>query len=248
MKPGIIAALVVSLVLVGGAAWMREKGQPEASLAVVPTQKLSDSYYDELVSKYLGTSSSSPEERESLTTTDLVGRQLISDYLNLAQNGQATDANVSALAAQYADSIPTIVSAQKIAPLDLHVVSNTQANFDAYSSAMTAIYNTYSSGILSAKGRGSPGSAQDVPWGELEKVYTQTVESLKGLSVPAGIADDHAKLVNIYLEDAAACHALAISSSDPAASFAGLILWNNNAEKERQIISDMQNIVSRYGL
>lgn len=250
MKPGIIMALATSLALVGWASWYRIVSRPAAALLVsVPHQDVPQAYYDDLIQKYAGTSSSSPAEREDLTTTDLVSRQLISDYLALAQNGQATDANLTDLATRYAASIPTIITTKKIAPIDLHIVSNSQANYEAYSSQMTDIYNSYSSAILSVAPKSKlAASPADVPWDKLEKAYAQTADRLKELSVPASIADDHASLVNLYVEDAAACHALSLSSSDPASSFAGLILWNSNAEKEKELTSEMQNIVSQYGV
>ncbi len=218
----------------------------------VAQEKVPEGYYEEILEKYLDsttTPTTSTEEKEDLTITDLVGRQLIMDYLAIEQNGQATEANLTALANKYVESIPSITITDKESLINLRVVSNNKANFQNYATEVGVIYRNYASELDRAYGNGSvslgAGSASMAL--KMSRVYTSTAAKLKAVSVPADLAEAHLELLNTYLENASAMDNLALSNTDPASSFSGLIAIKNNVEKEKVIISQIEEILNENG-
>ncbi|MBX4206381.1 hypothetical protein KW784_01180 [Candidatus Parcubacteria bacterium] len=252
MRPGIIMALLASLAVVSWATWYRLVGAtPAPGLVAVANQEMPQAYYDELVSKFADTATSTPPAgAEPFTTTDLVGRQLIMDYISLAQNGQATEDNLSLLADKYVESIPTVISAEQLSGFDLHIVPNDRKNFESYSAALEEAYRAYATSLIANSGDGviSPDTAGAHRFSKIAEVYKAAASALKNLSVPAELAEAHLALVNIYLQDAAAAEALAGFDTDPTSSFAGLLAYKSNAEKEAEILSGIKQTLTGHGI
>lgn len=258
MKPGIIAALVASVILIGSALYVRfDRQSAPPSLVALNNEKLPDEYYSQVVSNFLGASSTSAvaastpsTNNEPLTTTDLVGRQLILDYVGLIQAGDTSAESFSNLADRYSDSIPGIVSVNKLTLLDLHVVSNTNTNFTAYSQALGSAYSNYASqlvGSYSSNNVTLSASSIDM-FKKMSRIYQQIGDSLKAMSVPSDVSSLHLELTNIYLENAINMGALGDAQSDPAASLAGLIAYRSNAAAEQEVILKIQKILSDHGV
>jgi len=248
MKPGVIVAIFISLLLVIGAFWIRsvESESGSGNLVAVANQPLPESYYDELLSKFLDTASSTPAQPENLTTTDLIGRQMILEYVSLAQAGQDTPDNLEALADKYVQSIPTIISYSQYLPTNLQVVSSTPENFQTYSSAMDNAYAGYIEAISSqASVEITPESLSDLA--HMSNTYKDLVEKLKKIKVPSEVAEMHSDLINIYIENAVSMDAIS-SSADVASSFSGLIALKKNAEKEASDLSSIKKVLEKNGV
>lgn len=251
MKPGITLALLASVVLIGGAFWFRfTNTTPQVAIVAVQNEKLPESYYQNLLSDFLSPSaSSSPQKTEPLTTTDLVGRQLVLDYISLAQNGQSTDENLAALADQYVQSIPAIITSNKLILTDLAIVPNNKANFQLYSSQVEAAYTTYARNLLGSYSTSATSvEGESTSLKKMGEVYDQAAADLKKLRVPADLASTHLALVNLYIENAVAMKALSQSTVDPTSSFAGLIAIKANAEKEQELLSQIQEVLTKNGI
>lgn len=240
MQKGIAAALAVSVILIGGATSARfashKKTEPTLSAVSNPIESK-----DNLISAYLKNSTSTRAEAENLTGTDLVGRQLILDYIALARAGEATPNNLSALAERYTESIPTLLVPTTVSYFDLKIVSNSQVNLGNYSKALDKIYRNYASEILRV-------DSQDPQFELMADTYSSAAIELKSLSAPSALADSHLILVNIYLENTTAANALSNYQNDPARSFAGLIVIRNNAEKEQETLGKIKAILDENGI
>lgn len=247
-------ALLASSLLVGGASWYRfAHVSYVAPKLTVEEQAAAAAANEQVLKQFLSTSSSTsvtPAQDEPLTTTDLIGRQLIADYISLAQSGQATNASLSTLAQKYLDSVPTIANANTIQITNITVVPDAPAAFQSYASALDSIYRSYATSLLGnsigSKFSLSPSTVSMAKG--MSKIYADTATKLKALSVPESLAGDHLKIINMYLEDASAMKALTTYSSDPASSFAWLIVYKANAEQESTILSDIQRIAAQNGV
>ena len=254
MKPGIITAIVVSVVLIIGALWFRFSTTVSTpnNLVALPADQLPDTYYEDVIAKFLeppATPSSTISSEEKLSTTDLVARQMVLDYLGLAQNGQATPANLSALAMKYIDTIPNALTPRTLLVTDLHVVSNSAAAYTAYGDAFNTAYQNYSTKLAGAyvdtEVIGAASSKMAV---SMAKTYTEMASILSKLSVPAALMQLHLSLINIYLANAASMNAITRAETDPASSFAGLILLKANASKEEEIVGNLRKSLATHGV
>ncbi len=247
MKPGISAALALSVLLIGGASWYRFS-QPASydGLVAIEKEAMTDKQYKDMLATFLSTSSSTTEA-ENLTGTDLIGRQLILDYVGLARNGQASPENLSLLAENYVDSLPTLISAQKIYYTDIQVVANNSSNFQKYSTDMEAIYQNYGSAFFNSYSERDYLSETDggaSMYLKMAEVYQQTSDKMKSLSVPEEISQNHLALINLYLENAAAMSSVSKSQTDTASSFAGIVTISSNLEKEQSLLDEIEEVVN----
>ncbi len=246
-------ALSASLVLIGGASWTRFNHSNQAGLVAVAGNNLPQNTYDydALTSTYLATSTQPGQDNTPLTPTDLVGRQLVIDYLGLAENGQVSDDSLNALADKYVESIPTLVTTSSKTLFDLKVTSNTSEAFQTYASKIQTIYSNYASTLLSSSS--NPDSVSLGPQStaiavKMAKIYQGAANSLLALSVPSQLAQAHLDLINLYLQDATAAEAISSSDDDPASSFAGLVAFKGNAQKEQEILGNIQKILTDNGV
>src|SRR4051812_19067963 len=116
-------ALSLSALLIGGALTFRlvSARSIPPTLAAVPTTGSDVTIVDSPIASVIAPAATSTST-EPLTTTDLIGRQMLSDYLNLAAAGEATDDSVAALAAKYVDNIGAASPVDVATSADIHVV------------------------------------------------------------------------------------------------------------------------------
>ncbi len=77
----------------------------------------------------------------------------------------------------------------------------------------------------------------------MAQAYEAQASDLKGLSVPALLAQSHIRLVNVNLLNGAAFDATTKMNADPAVGLAGIIAVSQNAEAEAAIITQMLAIL-----
>jgi hypothetical protein len=244
MRGRLAIALSVSLVLIGFASWSRLSARNSAQPNLIAIAQL-DTNPDEVLRDFLEPKSATTTAADSLTNTDMVGRQLILDYVQLAANGGANEDALSALAERYIDNVPSLITAEVVSVFDLKVVPNDTANFQAYAAALEAIYRSYATSLLGAYSADSLNlGAKGVSMSsKMSDIYAKTASRLKALSVPADVAKEHVALLNIYLFNASAMGALSEASADPARSFAGLIAFKANATHEQELLSKIEEIL-----
>jgi hypothetical protein len=246
MRPGVIIALTASLVVVGWATWYRHVSSlgSTPSLAAISREDVPQAYYDELTAQFKAASTKSvaPTDTEPLTTTDLIGRQLVSDYLELTQNGQASGNNLEKLGERYAQSLSQLTQAQQITVQDITIVETSPESLNAYMIQLSSIYQKYAPAFTRTP---ESSAIKYIAQKNFEFVshtaqtYKEQADELNGLPVPAALVQSHIQLVNANLLNAAAFEAAAQMDTDPAVGLAGIITVSQNAAREGAVLNQM---------
>jgi len=245
-------AIALSVVLIGVAAWFRfshpaPQQEPEILAVEQPVERAE--YEDQaFLSDFLKPKEEDAESvAKQLSTTELVGRQLILDYVGLAGNGPVSDEQVSALANRYASQVPTLLQAEKIEGQDLNTVSNSKANFTNYVRAFEQAYVELTNYINTDSvqvGNQTTFSEEHQEFAAIASTaYKNIAAKLQALAVPTALEDAHLRLINVYLSNAAAMDAVAKLDEDPTLAFSGVITLSTNVQLESNILSEMQNIL-----
>lgn len=251
MRSGISLALLASLLLIGAASWYRFNAAEEYRADLIVLSNQDDRTYQELLRSYVAQASSTPLQ-ESLSATDLISRQLIGDYLNLALSGGASPTNIDALANQYVESVPTLSGTATISILDVETLANTVSNFKDYEHKLNDIHEAFANRVSGAY----PGERNLEILGPalysfldlLSTSYEEAAVKLRGLVVPAALASSHVELINSYALNATALRSLAATEKDPAVAFAGLLAINQNIDRGEEILAEMDLILSKNGI
>lgn len=255
MRFNLALAVLMSVLLIGVSSWSRFTTTNKTQQGIVAVEQFNTNNddYEDILQDFSTpkTASTTPVER-SLSNTDLIGRQLILDYIGLAGSGQATDASVAALAEQYVISIPSINKAPTINSKDIQVVSNIKTNFQSYANEFTKIHKSYAEYINKAYVVGTNLNTLNPELYSLaitfSTAYTDTALKLKNLPVPTSLVSAHIQLVNSYLSSATAMKAISETEQDSAAAFAGLITLNENLDKENAFINAISQILTSNGI
>jgi len=248
----IALALSLSVILVGVASWNRfigiEKVNPTISVVENTNTEAQDKYYQELIKGYTESSTSTPTKK--LTGTDLIGRQMIIDYVDLSTSGQASVQNIDALAQRYVENIPTLNNAPKASILDIKVVSNNQTNFQSYSNALVSIQTQYANDANNSYDLNNKnldinnlGKSYYNFSKSMSFVYKKVADRLMETPVPGSLVQKHLELINIYLSSSSAMEAMSKTEEDPATSFAGIIALKENVTRENSVLSDILKIL-----
>ncbi len=249
-----IGALVISVALIGGALWFRFVRIPPFSATLVSVSEIEQFASEEaFLNDFVGASTApSVTSTTTLSNTDLIGRQLILDYVDLATSGQATEANINVLANQYVNSVPALSRATEISYADLKTVPDARNNFQNYADELIKIHRTYAEDISRAyAGKVNPNILNQAMYSfvlTFSTAYTEAALKLKGLPVPTSLAPTHLRLVNSYLSSAAAMKAVSNAEQDSATALAGLITFNENLGKEDAILNEISQILNSNGI
>jgi len=258
MKPWIATALFVSILLIGTATWIRFQNQTKTSVGLIAVNNAGLSSSTEptisgpnfLANQDLSNTGTSTDE--NLSGTDMIGRQMIIDYVNLATSGQASDESINALANQYVEKIPNLSSASVASYLDIKTVPNEKVNFQNYNDSLTKIQKDYSAVLNSIPveitNASTPGPKFYSAIKSISTAYSETVTKLKMLPTPIALVQVHLKLINNYLSSASAMKAVSETEKDPAFAFAGLVTIGNNLKETNLIIGEINQILAKNGI
>lgn len=247
MQLRLALALFISVVLVGGTLWVRLSNGAaiKYDLALVePTMQ-----EGELVEYFLDENPATLTPKQN--KTELLGRRLILDYINLAANGQISQEDIAALAEKHVSSFAAIVDAKTIDYTDLKIAQNSGASFQKYADEITEIHRTYTKNIEDRYGKVNINALDSNFYSltsAMSSVYNDTASKLKDTTVPEALADMHLELINIYLSNAYSMEALSETETDPAESFAGLLALSNNVEKEIAIFVEISRVLNANGI
>lgn len=254
MRFRVVLALSLSIILVGLAFWVRNSSSSEDknSLVAVSSPQNTDSS-KEFIKNYLieNAGSIATSSQPSLSSTDLISRQMFADYLALSTNGQATDANIEALAERYVANIPSLFVPEKVSYQDLQIVANNKANLQTYGQNLTQIYTEYATKLLATKSSSTSnplGTNSSQTYLKMSEIYHETALKLKAIPTPALLADSHLELINLYLENASATKSLANLQTDPASGFSGLLALGNNVDREEALLLKIAQILTANGI
>lgn len=251
MKTRIVFALCVSLFFIGGATWFRFTNTAN----IVSNIELVERPDPQVVSREIldaFISTSTPTENRPLSDTDVIARQLIIDYINLATSGGASDEAVNTLAEKYVETIPSIASeAPSIRISDIQLVDDTLTNFQTYANQALEIYASYAQAMASVSLEESVNfnnPAVGPSAKALGVVYKNTAEKLQNINVPVALSQEHIRLVNNYLTSSVAMTDLSELGKDPAKSFAGILAINKSLNEEGLILQNIEKILTDNGV
>lgn len=244
-------SILVSLFFVGGAFWLRDARAGEQNnigLESVSTQELAI-FEGTPQDIYLGEKATSTQ---NLNQTDLLGRQLFSDYLTLSSRGSASPDQLSSLANSYADSILNLQTSTKIDKSKITVTQTSQTSLSEYGTAVLTMRIRYGDMVETQASQTGVSSADD-PRVEnimlaISEIYKQAAQDLINTPVPQSLADNHVRLINNYLSSAEAARAIANAESDPMGAYAALNVHTENNEEEDVLLGNIQSVLAANGI
>lgn len=253
-----IGALVISIALIGGAVWFRfVRIPPYTNPVATVTQVESTSTDDLLLTDFFNTeaSTSSVTSTTELSQTELIGRQLFTDYLELKSKGQATPDNINAFAEKLAESINNInISISKINSNKIVVLPESEASLAAYGTAMTNLRNKYKN-LVAAQTKSSGGDitninspAYSIFMNAMGKLYKTAADELVLIGVPTSLAQNHVNLINQYLENAEVMRLIGNTSKDPLPAYAALSIYIKNSGREAELLLNIQKTLMAHGI
>lgn len=255
MRLRLALAFLVSIALIGAASWFRLTTSENAPSNIVAVEQFgtSDVYDGNILRDFLEPKATSTTSVETtLSNTDLIGRQLILDYVGLAASGGAGPESIDALANKYIDNLPALNDTPSIGYADIKTVPNTKSNFQNYADEITKIYIEYAERISKASiGGDNLNTLNPALYSfalTFNAAYIDAALKLQNLSVPASLAPIHLQLVNSYLSSAAATKAVSETEEDSAAAFAGLVILNKNVVKEKTLINEIDRTLISNGI
>ena len=251
-------AILVSVVLIGYASWNRFSAPYEVTNIVAVEQvKTSDEDYQASLNDFIEpTSASTTTIQKPLSTTEVIGRQLIMDYVGLAANGQVTKYDIEALANKYVENVPSLSQSQSLTQLltldDIKIVSDTKTNFQNYAGETLKIHEGLAKQISrSMDGRSGLTTPESILHDfalSVSKTYIITVIKLKKLSVPKSIGPIHLELINSYIADVNTMKMVLQNNQDPSVLISGLNMLNENIEKEKGLLDKISAILNANGI
>ena len=252
MRFRILTALSLSGLLILGAGFLRFKGGANPHPALVAIETIPAATTTDPAFAATDSTDLVPEaEPQNLNTTDLVSRQMLSDYMDMAVTGQTTEDNINTLADKYVESAPSLIESDVINATDVNIIQDSPGAFQAYANALdklTAESSASANSIDYASAVTSAGTDVAGLSTKLADSYDHAATALRGMTVPSSLLNDHIELTNMYLSDAAALRSLAQVDSDPTVAFSGMAKYNENLKAEDPIIADMIKILKDHGI
>jgi hypothetical protein len=245
-------SILVSIVFIGGAVWLRASQTNSANenlgLESVPNSEVAI-FEGSPQDVYLGEKATSTQ---NLNQTDLLGRQLFSDYLNLSSQGSVTSEKINNLANSYADNILNLQTSSKIDKSSLTITTNSQATLSTYGTAVLTLRIRYGDAVQKLVNQTGAKNADDPKVQDLmlsiSQTYKQAAQDLINMPVPQSLADNHLKLINNYLSSSEAARTIANADTDPMGAYAALNVQVKNGEEENLLLGNIQSIMAANGI
>ncbi|MBI2086791.1 MAG: hypothetical protein HYT69_01305 [Candidatus Zambryskibacteria bacterium] len=250
MHARINLALFVSIFLIGSALWIRlsDGATVNYELTLVEPSAKEDGLLDYFLKPE---SNAVATAVKSLPKTDLLGQQLILEYVDLATSGQSSEETIATLAEKYIDGIPGLTTAQIINSTDLNIVSDSKESFQKYADEIIKIHQKYSESIQKKYSGIEIGVLDSTLYSltsDTSTIYSDTASKLKNMVVPSALATLHVELINTYLLNTESMKAIANTETDSAKAFAGLISLSNSTNREVAILSEISRKLTEAGI
>jgi hypothetical protein len=248
----VIGALLVSLALIVGALWSRFDDK-EASVALIALNENGEAVtVDEMsVDEYLEFDSmANTQSEEKLNQTELLSRQLVTEYFSLSSRNGATSENLVDLGKKLADAIVSnegIVATVKLE--QVKIVADSNDSLVSYHNKLSQLRSKYST---LGGGDKEFESIFDTEFkntmSKLSSLSADAARELLTFSVPASLAGNHLRLVNNYLSTSKASMAVSLIEEDPVGALSALNTLAKNSEEEEGLISAVQILLMSKGL
>jgi hypothetical protein len=247
----ITGALFISLALVVGALWSRFSPQ-EAAVELIAINKDGETVKvgEMSVEEYLGFGETQTETGQNLDETELLSRQLLSEYFSLSSRNENTSENFDALGKRLANSL---LSSQKAAPTakieQIKVAADSNENLLSYNQKLLQLRAKYASQTGGNKEFESLFDGEFTEaMSKLSALYAAAAQELLGFSVPASLAENHLRLINNYLSTSHASLAVSQVEKNPVTALSALNTLSKNSEEEEALISIVKVVLMSKGL
>ncbi len=253
-----IGALAISIALIGGAMWFRFVRIAPYTAQVVSVSEVEPLSSEDslLLTDFFSTETTlATTSTTTLSQTDLIGRQLFTDYMALKSRGEMTPDDIKALADKYAESIKNSdVSIPKVNLNQVIVLPDSEVNLAAYGNAITNIRNKYKN-LVTTQAQNSGGDITDTSsqafstfMGAVGKLYKSAADELLLVKVPTSLASNHVDLINNYLESAEVMTSISGTAKDPIRAYAMLNIYAQHSEKESELLLNIQKTMMANGI
>lgn len=250
----LVIAFSVSIALVGGATWFRFTRTAEQSPELAALNKLEQDYLlgEVYVNDLLSTGNSANSSTTPTSQTDLISRQLFSDYAGLTSQNKASSKNINSLAEKYAENIIGLQKSSQISKNDIFVVADSNDSLIFYSQAVTSIRAKYENLMANTYDQSGFANAADPKFKvfmlSVADFYNQAASELKSLATPTSLADNHIKLINNYLSSSNVAKSLGNIVDDPAGAYAALNTQAKNSSEEAALLSNINVALLSKGI
>lgn len=250
-----ISALLISVVLIGGALWFRffPTNLPPTQIVSIPIDEQFPSENTFLEDFYSVGASLPPASTSTLSQADLIGRQLFTDFMSLKSQGKTTSSDLQALAESYAKNLTnTDIQVTQVNASRVIVIPDSAENFTIYGNTMLNFRNKYKN-LVATQSSGTnlaniTGTAFSTFMGTMEKLYRASADELLTIGVPRSLVSNHLALINNYLENAGVMKLLSNTSKDPLQAYAALNTQAKNNEKESGLLLNIQKVMMANGI
>jgi hypothetical protein len=245
LRFNLIFSLIVSVVFIAGATWFRvsQNNTPSELVNVESVPGELAIYNGSPLDIYVGEEGASTSTAK-LTQTDLLGRQLFTDYLNLNSKNQLTKENINNLANSYAENILNLHTASKIDGSKIIVVADSPANLSTYGNTVFAVRSRYGKMAEKSLAQNSftdPNSQEFSKFmSSVSLIYKQIATELQSMPVPSSLAENHVNLINNYLSSSESAKSLANLSKDSLGAYAALNSYAKNEKEESELLGNIQ--------
>lgn len=253
MKAQIVTAVLLSVVLVGGATWFRFLDNPYAlksaanlQLAAEPLGEVGGSFDDVMWSAESTNSSSTTPK---LNQTDILGRQLFSDYMTLSTQKGATSNNLNLLAVKFSDGLGSGITSNQEDITSLKVVNDSKENILSYSTNINLLKEKYKNLVAGEYNKNKFSSPEDKAFAEfmvrVSTLYEASAKELLAIKVPLSLSQNHLNLINNYLESATATRNIGNIEQDPLLAYKAMNVYAQNAEQESTLLLNIQMVIAQ---
>ena len=251
----LIGAFFISIASIAGASWFRFIQIPPYQRAeLVAVEEIADLTSDDVFLEDILSSNPNTSDVSAtpLTQTDVVGRQLFSDYISLASQNKTSSDDFNFLATKYAESILRETPKKVTRPDELSITTNSEENLRIYGNAVLEIRTKYRNLVIAQYQGGNISNVNGPEFKSLVKntsfLYGNAARELLALPVPASLANNHAALINNYFASAEAMRELSNISEDPIKSFAALNTQAKNSQEEEDLFLKIQMMLAANGI
>jgi hypothetical protein len=253
MKRRLFIPILISIILIGWATWFRffDTKKSNTNLIYVANDQNNSSNKTSINSL---PQSDNPSNSNASFPTDIdtISKKLFSDYLSLSINGSDTPENIQSLSDKYAEGIATIDKSEKIEISALTAVENTRPNFQNYADQFSALYLKYQ--VLIGKEYSLHENLDEAGPDlydfsrNVGSIYKDEAEELKKMKVPKALLNTHLYLVNNYLSSSWALNASSQTETDSASAFAGMVSYKQNVDEEKELLKNIEEILTDNGI
>ncbi len=255
MRHRIALALFLSFALIGGATIFRLKADSKITYTVTTSSadKNANNEFKDFQVAYLDSASENTASSTPLTQTDLIARQMFSDFIDLNSRGRATSENLNSLAKSYADNIVGLsLSFDSGYVPNFETVPNTPANLSAYGYSLMFTRKEHQKMVEENTSSLAPDESLEKILANaatiIKPIYESSVKDLEAMKVPEMLQEEHAALIKNHIASAKAMEALEQMPEDAIQGFSALAAQKKAFNEDVIIFSKIRDILASKGV